>query len=323
MSSALELHNLRVGFGDRTQAVRGISVAVREGEIHALVGESGAGKSVSARAILGLLPSTARIRFDRLRIGGREINAADPRVLAGLRGRKVAMVFQEPARHLNPSMTVGRLIGEALVTHLQMNRRAATTRVKELLEFVDLDAATARAYPHELSGGMKQRALIALAVSCDPELLIADEPTTALDVTVQAQILALLDRLRRRLNMGILLVTHDLALVQNAADTVSVMYAGRIVDRAPAAELFSWPVHPYTELLLESVPVADHRGRPLLAVPGRVPDATDTPPGCAFHPRCPLALDHCRASDPVLETVRPDHETACHRTAMRIGGGDV
>jgi oligopeptide/dipeptide ABC transporter ATP-binding protein len=230
------------------------------------------------------------------------------------------MVFQEPGRHLNPSMTVGKLIVEALTTHLHLNRQAAERRARELLEFVELDASTARAYPHELSGGMKQRALIALAVSCDPELLLADEPTTALDVTVQAQILALLDRLRRELKMGILLVTHGLALVQNTADTVSVMYAGAIVDRAPAAELFSWPVHPYTELLLESVPSAGHRGRPLVAVPGRVPDGAAVPRGCAFHPRCPLAIDICATNDPVLATVRPDHESACHRSGERTDG---
>ena len=320
MNDALLLSDLSVTFDESIQAVRGVSLRVAAGEMHALVGESGSGKSVTARSVLGLLPASAHVAAGRLEIGGRELSKASRPELLAIRGTTAAMVFQEPARHLNPTMTIGALIGEALRTHMGMTGDQAKSRSRELLQLVDLDASTAGAYPHELSGGMKQRALIALAISCEPTLLLADEPTTALDVTVQAQILALLNRIRSELNMGILLITHDLGLVQNAADTVSVMYAGRIVDTASADELFAWPVHPYTELLLESVPSGDRRGRPLLAVPGHVPDAGNLPSGCAFHPRCPLAIDRCRLEAPTPAERREGHLVECHRADERILG---
>ncbi|HKJ85334.1 MAG TPA: ABC transporter ATP-binding protein, partial [Spirochaetia bacterium] len=288
-----ELSNLQVTFGASREAVRGVDLRIGAGEIHALVGESGSGKTVTSKAIIQLLPEGATVSWDRLMIDGREFTTDRPDEVRGLRGRRVAMIFQEPGKHLNPAMTIGRVITEAVKLHLGLDRPAALARGRELMDLVELDRDVLSAYPHELSGGMKQRALIALAVSCSPVLLLADEPTTALDVTVQAQILALLDRLRRELGMSILFVSHDLGLVQSTADRVSVMYAGRIVDTAPSDELFAWPLHPYTDLLLESIPSAERRGERLRAIPGRVPDAGAVPSGCAFHPRCPIAVERC------------------------------
>ncbi|MFW6212002.1 MAG: ABC transporter ATP-binding protein [Spirochaetota bacterium] len=312
-STALRVSNLEVTFGTTIRAVRGLSLEVRRGSIHALVGESGSGKSVTAKAMLGLLPETAAVAQDRLEIDGIEIPSRDRSAFARLRGKRVSMVFQEPGKHLNPAFTVRVLLTEALTHHLGLARDEAVKRSRELLEQVDLDPAEVLgAYPHELSGGMKQRVLIALAVSCNPALLIADEPTTALDVTVQAQIIALLDRLRRELDMAVLFISHDLGLVQSIADDISVMYAGRIVDSSEADELLTRPLHPYTELLLESIPRPDLRGRPLSAIPGRVPDAAAIPAGCAFHPRCPLAEDLCTREDPALAENAPGHVSACH-----------
>jgi len=310
---ALQVADLHVSFGASTRAVRGLSLEVRRGTIHALVGESGSGKSATAKALLGLLPETARITRGRLEIDGSELLAEDRDALAGLRGTSVAMVFQEPGKHLNPAFTVGALLTEALSRHLSLARDKAINRARDLLDQVDLDPAQViGAYPHELSGGMKQRVLIALAISCNPALLIADEPTTSLDVTVQAQIVALLDRLRRELDMAVLFISHDLSLVQSIADEISVMYAGRIVDASAADELLSRPLHPYTELLLESIPRPDLRGRPLSTIPGRVPDASAIPAGCAFHPRCPLAEELCSQVDPALEEHVSGHRSACH-----------
>lgn len=319
---ALDLLNLHVRFGGGAYAAQGVSLAVRAGQMHALVGESGSGKSVTARSIMGLLPN-ARVQVDRLLVGGRDLAGGDHAALRMARGGLVAMVFQEPARHLNPSMRIGSLISEALRTHLRTDKETTERSVRALLAAVDLDPGAIHAFPHELSGGMKQRALIALAVSCKPLLLLADEPTTALDGTIQAQIMHLLDRLRASMQMGVLLVTHDLPLVQRSADIVSVLYAGRIVERAPAAELFAWPVHPYTELLLESMPCPERRGSALRAIPGTVPDLARLPPGCAFAPRCPLATDRCRTETPPLVSIaHPDgeHPVACHRAAERISG---
>jgi oligopeptide/dipeptide ABC transporter ATP-binding protein len=310
---ALHVTNLHVSFGAKTRAVRGISLEVRRGTVHALVGESGSGKSVTAKALLGLLPDTARVSRDRLEIDGHELVAGERSGLEALRGTSVSMVFQEPGKHLNPAFTVGALLTEALTFHLDLSAKDARVRAGELLEQVDLDPEQViGAYPHELSGGMKQRVLIALAISCNPALLIADEPTTALDVTVQAQIVRLLDRLRRELDMAVLFISHDLSLVQSIADEISVVYAGRIVDTAAADELLARPLHPYTELLLESIPRPDLRGRPLSAIPGRVPDAAAIPAGCAFHPRCPLAAESCAHDDPSLEEYAPGHRSACH-----------
>ncbi len=222
------------------------------------------------------------------------------------------MVFQEPSRYLNPAFRIGEQIGEMLRYHRGMDGRQASARAAELADLVGLGGGrrVLAAYPHELSGGMKQRAMIAMAISCEPSLLIADEPTTALDVTLQVQILKLLLKLREVLHMAILFVSHDLRLVRAIADRVSVMYAGRVVESGPAAALYDAPLHPYTRLLLQSIPSAQRRGTPLRVIPGRVPDARDIPSGCAFHPRCPLAADRCRKEDPLQEAA--DHSVACH-----------
>jgi peptide/nickel transport system ATP-binding protein len=316
----LSLSNLHVGFPGGIEAVRGVDLHVRPGEIHAIVGESGSGKSVTAKAVIQLLPRYATLRWDRLELDGVEFSPDRPDDLRALRGRRVSMVFQEPGKYLNPAMTIGRVIREALSLHLGLDRRDTGRRADRLMDLVELDRSVLGAYPHELSGGMKQRALIALAISCDPVVLFADEPTTALDVTVQAQILALLDRLRRELGMAIVFISHDLGLVQSTADCVSVMYAGRIIDSAPADELFAWPIHPYTELLLASIPSAGRRGEALRAIGGRVPDASAVPAGCAFHPRCPLAIPACEIDVPLLVVYREDHRSACHRADERLRG---
>ena len=312
---ALKLNDLRVSFPGGVEAVRGLSIAVESGVIHAVVGESGSGKSVTSKAVMGLLPNSADVSWSSLEVAGLRFEPDDsgPHRIASIRGRHAAMIFQEPGKHLNPALTAGSLLREVTRRHFSLDLESARSRAADLLTKVDLDPRVVmRSYPHELSGGMKQRVLIAAAVSCDPELLLADEPTTALDVTVQGQILDLLDRLRQDLGMAVILVSHDLGVVQSVADVVSVMYAGRIVETAAADEVFSHPVHPYTELLLQAVPRISNRGKRLKSIPGRVPDASAIPRGCAFHPRCPLAEEICRSEVPTLEAVRPEHDAACH-----------
>jgi oligopeptide/dipeptide ABC transporter ATP-binding protein len=235
-----------------------------------------------------------------------------------IRGRRIAMVFQEPAKHLNPALTVGSVICEVLRHHTGLTRAGARRRAEDLMDRVEMERTTLDTYPHQLSGGMQQRALIALAIACEPDLLLADEPTTALDATVQGQILSLLDRLRREIGMGVLLVSHDIGVVQQVADRVSVIYAGRIAEYSEATELFAHPIHPYTELLLRAVPSPASRGERLDAIPGRAPDAGTIPPGCAFHPRCPIAEAVCREQDPELAEHRPRHQAACHRAGSFI-----
>lgn len=322
--SLLSVGNLHVRFTARAsdvQAVRGVSFAVQPGTVHALVGESGSGKSVTAKAILGLLPTPpAVVRAQSIEFEGRQLLSLPRTELRSLRGRKIAMIFQEPGKHLNPSFTIGSVVREMLTVHLGMTRAEAARRAEELMELVELQhgRSVLESYPHELSGGMKQRALIAMAISCNPSLLFADEPTTSLDVTVQRQILDLLDRLRREMKMGILFVSHDLSVVQQISDYVSVIYAGRILESAPADELFAHPLHPYTDLLLRAIPEPGRRGRPLEAIPGRIPDAQAIPSGCAFHPRCPLAQAVCADWTPSPESHRESHLTECRRIAEVI-----
>ncbi len=293
----LEVRGLRVEFGGRTAAVRGASLAVRRGETHCLVGESGCGKSVTALAVMNLLARGASRSAEVLRFGGADIGALSDGDMARLRGDRMAMVFQEPMTSLNPAYTVGSQMAEVLRRHRRVSRRAALDRAAELLGRVGITAPGLRLgqYPHQLSGGLRQRVMIAMALMCDPELLIADEPTTALDVTVQAQILRLLMALQRDLGLGILLITHDLGVVARVAHRVSVMYAGDVVESAPTAELFAAPKHPYTRGLLDCVPVPGkvRRDQPLGSIPGVVPRIPPGFRGCAFRDRCAHAAPIC------------------------------
>jgi len=303
----LSIRDLTVSFYGRdagsSRPLRGVDLEVGCGEVHALVGESGSGKTLTATCVLGLLPvPPARIEAGSIRFQGQELVGLPEVEHRRIRGRRIGMVFQEPSKYLNPSMRVGEQIVEALILHLGLSRPGAQARAAELLELVGLPGGRRilRRYPHELSGGMRQRVMIAMAVSCEPALLIADEPTTALDVTLQRQILRLLLELRDRLGMAVLFVSHDLAVVHGISERVSVIYCGKIVESGSRERVFSRPLHPYTQALLASVPEASRRGTRLAAIPGTVPDAAHVPPGCAFHPRCPLAVEKCRQEVPVL-----------------------
>ncbi len=317
-TALLGIENLGVSFTHgsmEARALRGIDLSLFKGEIHGLVGESGSGKTVTSTCIMGLLPSPpGKIVSGRIMYEGRDLVGLPEAELRKIRGRKIAMVFQEPAKYLNPAYKVGEQITEMLRLHLGMTKPQSRERARELLDLVGLgkDGRVLDAYPHELSGGMKQRAMIAMAISCDPGFLIADEPTTALDVTLQLQILRLIAKLRTMLGMGVLFISHDLGVVNEIADRVSVIYAGRIVESSAKGELFAKPLHPYTRLLLLSIPDARKRGTRLAAIPGRVPDADNVPEGCAFHPRCPLAKERCARENPELHEHESGHAVACH-----------
>jgi oligopeptide transport system ATP-binding protein len=284
--------------------------------VHGVAGESGCGKSATALAVMGLLPvPPARVSAGEVLFRGKNVLAASSEERRLLRGREMAMIFQEPARYLNPAMRTGEQIGEALRLHRGMDGRAAKAEAARLLARVGLPATrrVLSGFPHELSGGMRQRVMIAMAISCRPSLLLADEPTTALDVTLQAQIVELLRDLQRELGMSVVFISHDLGVVREVADRVSVMYAGRVVESSAAATLFEEPLHPYTRALLASIPAPSARGKRLGAIPGAVPDAEAIPTGCPFHPRCPLANGLCRETAPDLLEHRPFHRAACHR----------
>ena len=313
----LEVNDLRVSFrtdAGEALAVDGVSFSVGAGETLGIVGESGCGKSVSALSILGLIadPPGRVLPGSSVRLRGEELLTAPPARLRDVRGGEVAMVFQEPMTSLNPVLRVGDQVAEAVRRHTELRGDAVNERVVTLLDRVGIPdpASRARAFPHQLSGGMRQRAMIAMALAGDPELLIADEPTTALDVTIQARILTLLDDLRRERNMALVLITHDLGVVAQVADRVAVMYAGRIVEEAPSVNLFSTPAHPYTIGLLRSIPDPDKPGDRLEAIPGSVPSPHAWPPGCRFHPRCAVALDRCRTDNPSLMQA-PATRAAC------------
>ena len=290
------------------RAVDGVSFEVHPGETLGIVGESGCGKTVTSLSILRLIPEPpGHIRPGSfIEFEGRNLLTLAPKELRAIRGNQIAMVFQEPMTSLNPVFTAGDQIGEAAVVHQGLSRKAARRRAIDMLRLVGIPDPEERVdhYPHQLSGGMRQRVMIAMALICHPKLLIADEPTTALDVTIQAQILELLDRLQADLGMAVMLITHDLGVVAGSADRVIVMYAGQIVEQAPTVELFARPLHPYSEGLMASVPRIDappcqRHGR-LHTIPGQVPAATAWPPGCRFHPRCPYAWDRCRQEEPPL-----------------------
>ena len=308
----LDVDGLTVAFGRGAGAVTaldGVSFGIRRGETLALVGESGSGKSLTALALMGLLPPEARATAGAVRLDGSDLLALPPAALGRLRGDRVAMVFQEPMTSLNPVLTIGRQLTEGLEVHRGATRVAAAARAVDLLGLVGLTAPARRMrqYPHQLSGGMRQRVMIAMALACEPDLVIADEPTTALDVSVQAQIIDLLIGLKSRLGMAVLLITHDLGVVAEMADRIAVLYAGRLVEVAGAADLFDAPRHPYTEGLLGAVPRLDDLltgsgGGRLAELPGTVPGPADRPPGCPFVARCPLALDRCARDMPPLAT---------------------
>ncbi|CAA9210750.1 MAG: Oligopeptide transport system permease protein OppB [uncultured Craurococcus sp.] len=315
----LEIRDLAITFRtDRgpLRAVDGVSLAVEAGRTLAVVGESGCGKSVTALAAMGLLPGNARLSGS-IRLRGREMATLDQAEWRRRRGREIAMIFQEPMTSLNPAFTAGEQVAEVLRLHERLGERAAFDRAVALLDRVRIpDAARrARQYPHQLSGGMRQRVMIAMALACRPRLLIADEPTTALDVTVQAQILALLDELKRETGTAVVLITHDLGVVADHADEVVVMYAGRVAERAPAARLFARPEHPYTVGLLGAAPrIEDARAR-LASIEGTVPDLLHPPEGCRFAPRCPFRGADC-ARQPPLAELEPGHAAACWRAPL-------
>jgi oligopeptide transport system ATP-binding protein len=315
----LEVRDLRTFFrtdGHVVKAVDGVSFSLRRGETLGIVGESGSGKSVACLSALRLLPMPPAFHpSGEIRYAGRDLLAIPEAEIERLRGDRLAMIFQDPMTSLNPYLTVARQLTEVLEVHQHASAAAARRGAIAMLERVGIPDAARRIdqYPHQFSGGMRQRVMIAMALLCKPEVLFADEPTTALDVTIQAQILELIAELRESLGTAVVLVTHDLGVVAGTADRVAVMYAGRIVEEGSTAEVFARPLHPYTRGLLASMPRIDTPPQPVLqAIPGLPPDLGHLPPGCPFHPRCPLATDRCRREYPPVVAVSPSHKAACY-----------
>jgi oligopeptide/dipeptide ABC transporter ATP-binding protein len=318
MADLLDIADLSVAFRTETgsrPALRRVSLSVRPGEILGLVGESGSGKSVTALAIMRLLGASGSVTAGRIALEGRDLLALGPQAMRRVRGRDIAMIFQEPMASLNPLLSIGFQVEEALHTHLGLRGRAARRRGVELLDAVGLPAAASRYddTPHLLSGGQRQRVMIAMAMACAPRLLIADEPTTALDVTIQAQILALMRDLRAAHGSAILLITHDLGVIAHMADRVAVMYAGEIVELAPARALLAHPAHPYTRLLLAAIPTTRRRQARLQVIPGQMPPPERDVPGCRFRERCPIAIPRCAAAAPSLDPCGTDRAARCWR----------
>ncbi len=314
----LEVRDLRTRFRTRAghvHAVNSVSFDVRPGELLGVVGESGSGKSVTMMSLIGLLPSPpAETEGGGVLFAGHDLLRCDARTLRGLRGKRIGFVFQDPMTSLNPVFDVGFQIAEPLRKHMGLSKRAAAARAVELLELVGIPDAPARLkqYPHEFSGGMRQRVMIAIALACDPDVLIADEPTTALDVTIQAQILELVKELRERLGMAIVWITHDLGVIAGIADRVLVMYGGQIVEQAPVHELFAAPRHPYTRALLRTMPsVRGPRGDVLEVIAGQPPVLVEPPRACTFRARCAHRFERCDRENPLRRTVGPGHDAAC------------
>ncbi len=319
--SLLEIRGLTTAFrtarGEIT-AIEEIDLDLNEGEILGVVGESGSGKSVTALTVMRLLPTPpARIVAGRVRFGGEDLTQLSDARMQRIRGPGIAMVFQEPMTSLNPVYTIGEQLMETIRAHERLPQRALYSRAVEMLEKVGIPSAATRMadYPHKLSGGQRQRVMIAMALVCRPRLLIADEPTTALDVTIQAQILDLLMDLRDELGMAIMIITHNMGVIAETADRVAVMYAGRVVEEAPVTRLFDAPLHPYTRGLLECVPSLSEERERLIAIPGTLPEPAHRPPGCRFAPRCRYAIDVCRQTLPTLVTYDRAHSAACLRVA--------
>ncbi|MEU0160723.1 ABC transporter ATP-binding protein [Streptomyces sp. NPDC006261] len=314
----LEVRDLHVEFHTRegvAKAVNGVNYSVAEGETLAVLGESGSGKSVTAQAVMGILDMPpGKITGGEILFKGQDLLKLKTEERRKIRGQEMAMIFQDALSSLNPVLTVGEQLGEMYVVHRGMSRKDARARSVELMDRVRIPAAKQRVgnYPHQFSGGMRQRIMIAMALALEPSLIIADEPTTALDVTVQAQVMDLLAELQRELNMGLILITHDLGVVADVADKIAVMYAGRIVETAPVHEIYKAPAHPYTKGLLRSIPRLDQKGQELYAIKGLPPNLLHIPPGCAFNPRCPMAQDVCRSDVPPLYEVDEQRRSACH-----------
>ncbi|MFF0194580.1 ABC transporter ATP-binding protein [Streptomyces anulatus] len=314
----LEVRDLHVEFHTRegvAKAVNGVNYSVAEGETLAVLGESGSGKSVTAQAIMGILDMPpGKIAGGEILFKDQDLLKLKPEERRKIRGQEMAMIFQDALSSLNPVLTVGQQLGEMFVVHRGMSRKDAKAKSVELMDRVRIPAAKERVgnYPHQFSGGMRQRIMIAMAMALEPSLIIADEPTTALDVTVQAQVMELLAELQRELNMGLILITHDLGVVADVADKIAVMYAGRIVETAPVHDIYKAPAHPYTKGLLQSIPRLDQKGRELYAIKGLPPNLTRIPSGCAFNPRCPMAQDVCRSDVPPLYEVDEQRRSACH-----------
>jgi oligopeptide/dipeptide ABC transporter ATP-binding protein len=323
----LEIQDLRTYFftdDGEVRAVDGVSYAIGERETLAVVGESGSGKSVTALSILRLIAEPpGRIVGGKILFRGRDLLTAAPAEMRAIRGKAISMIFQEPMTSLNPVYTCGEQIIETLVLHEKIDRREARTRAIEMLKLVGIPLPEQRVdeYPHQMSGGMRQRVMIAMALACRPAILIADEPTTALDVTIQAQILDLLRRLQSELGMAVLLITHDLGVVAETADRVAVMYAGQVVEYCDVADAFRRPLHPYTAGLLASLPKLGDRRETLRVIPGNVPNPARFPKGCRFHPRCPVAQERCLTDPPVL-TFDGTHQSRCWR-ADEIAAGTL
>ncbi|MEV0985428.1 ABC transporter ATP-binding protein [Streptomyces sp. NBC_01343] len=322
----LEVRDLHVEFRTRdgvAKAVNGVNYSVDEGETLAVLGESGSGKSVTAQAVMGILDvPPGRIAGGEILFKGKDLLKMKEEERRRIRGADMAMIFQDALSSLNPVLSVGAQLGEMYEVHRGMSRKDAKAKAVELMDRVKIPAARERVgdYPHQFSGGMRQRIMIAMALALEPSLIIADEPTTALDVTVQAQVMDLLAELQRELNMGLILITHDLGVVADVADKIAVMYAGRIVEAAPVHEIYAAPAHPYTRGLLDSIPRLDQKGQELYAIKGLPPNLLAIPSGCAFNPRCPMAQAVCRTDVPPLAQVGQDRASACFFWKECLGG---
>jgi oligopeptide/dipeptide ABC transporter ATP-binding protein len=319
MGKLLEVNDLKTYFfmdEGTAKAVDGVSFEVDKGETLGLVGESGCGKSVSALSIMRLIPRPpGRIVNGRITLNGNNLLELNEEKMREIRGNEISMIFQEPMTSLNPVYTCGNQIEEAIILHQKVSKKTARAKAIEMLQLVGIPAPEQRVreYPHQLSGGMRQRVMIAMALSCNPSLLLADEPTTALDVTIQAQILRLLEKLQQELHMAVIIITHDLGVIAEVADQVAVMYAGKIMEYAKVHGIFNTPLHPYTQGLLKSIPKLTETRDRLMVIPGVVPNPLNFPQGCKFNPRCPLAIPECREKEPDIRELAPGHLVRCIR----------
>lgn len=321
----LEVKDLETEFKVKrgtVKAVNGVSFEVDKGEILAVVGESGSGKSVTSLSVMGLIRDTGRVAGGEILFNGENLLKKSTKEMQAVRGDKISMIFQEPMTSLNPVYRVKDQIMETILTHTTMNKKEALKRAIEMLDLVGIPAPEQRVndYPHQMSGGMRQRVMIAMALACDPELLIADEPTTALDVTIQAQILDLINRLREKLGMAVLLITHDLGVVAETADKVVVMYCGRVVEQATVEQLFTKPLHPYTQGLLDSIPKMDEDRERLYMIKGIVPDPIHLPKGCSFADRCDKCMEKCREHMPKLSVTEDGRKVRCFLVSDEVEG---